>query len=275
MHLYIPRMVASSGTPAQSPTSAGDTEPPTRPKVRGRTRLVILGGVVIVTAGLVAAGIAVWRAEPQDPGEKVAQPHRAATAFPQPAAGQPRWAVPDHHWTALTKAWTAVGPGPNGGGWDARRTRLVSDGKRAIAYEAGLLTAYDGATGKQIWRRPLAWDGLYEPVAGDGVVIVPLHGSDGRFRDCVALDSATGAQRWREPLCPGSTPVDGPVGTLSHGVFYSTSDRTITGVDAATGKRRYQRKFAYDIYLSAPAVANDRIVLSGNWWSPASRSRRE
>lgn len=223
-----------------------------------------MGGVVVVTAGLVAASIAVWRTEPQDPGEKVAQPHRAAVALPRPAAGQPRWAVPDHHWTALSKTWTTVSSGSG----DFTGLRLVSDGKRAIAYEAGRLTAYDGATGKRIWWRALAWDGSYEPVAGDGIVIVPLHDSDSRFSDCVAFDSATGAQRWREPLCPGSSPADGPVGALSHGVFYYTAGRTVTGVDAATGERRYQRRFLHDLGLSTPVVANGRIVLSGSWWSP-------
>jgi len=230
-------------------------------------RLVFVGGAV-VAAALVAAGLTVGLTGSKDAGEKVPQPHRAAAEFSRPAAGQPRWAVPDHRWTALSKAWTAVGPGPYGG-----RTRLVSDGKRAIAFEAGLLTAYDGATGEQIWRRPLAWDGSYEPVAGDGVIIVPLHDSDRRFSDCVALDTATGAQRWREPRCPGSTPVDGPVGTLSVGVFYYTAGQTITGVDAATGEHRYRRKFAngFDL-LSTPIAANDRIALSGKWWPSASRS---
>lgn len=262
-------MAASPETPAQSPIGPGDTEPPSRPKSRGRMRLLIVGGVVIVTAALVAVTITIGLAGPQDPGEKVPQPHRAATVFPQPAVGQPRWAVPDHHWTALSKVWADDSPGPYSDGG----TRFVSDGKRAIAFKAGLLTAYDGATGRQIWRRPLAWDGSHEPVAGDGLVIVPLHGSDRRFSDCVALDSATGAQRWREPACPGSTPVTGPVGTLWHGVFYHAEGTTITGVDTATGKRRYRRKFPYDTeQFSTPAVANGRIVIGGNWWSPTKPS---
>jgi len=232
-------------------------------------RLLIVGGVVIVTAALVAVTITIGLAGPQDPGEKVPRPHRAATVFPRPAAGQPRWAVPDHHWTALSKAWSDDRLGPYGNDGDTSDTPFVSDGKRAITFKAGLLTAYDGATGRQIWRRPLAWDGSYEPVAGDGVVIVPVHSSDRRFSDCVALDTATGAQRWREPVCPGSTPVTGPVGTLWRGVFYHAEGTTITGVDAATGKRRYRRKFPHDTeQFSTPAVANDRIVIAGNWWSP-------
>ncbi|GAA4635228.1 hypothetical protein GCM10023196_079850 [Actinoallomurus vinaceus] len=116
-------------------------------------RLVIVGGAVIVTTALVAVGLAVRRTEHQDPGEKVPQPHRAATAFPRPAAGQPRWAVPDHHWTALSKAWTDEGPGPYGSGGDTDSTRLVSDGKRAIAYEAGVVTAYDDGRGHPLVRR--------------------------------------------------------------------------------------------------------------------------
>lgn len=94
-----------------------------------------------------------------------------------------------------------------------------------------------------------------------------------RFSDCVALDTATGAQRWRAPHCPGSTPVNGPMGAISNGVFYYTDGTTITGVDTATGKRRYRRKFAYDLdLLSTPVVANGQIATSGTWWSPARRS---
>ncbi|GAB2832553.1 hypothetical protein GCM10027176_40970 [Actinoallomurus bryophytorum] len=105
-------MAASSETPAQSPTGPGDREPPrSRPKVRRRRRRVIAGTAVIVTAGLVAAGIAVRRTGPQDPGEKIAQPHRAALTLPQPAAGQPRWAVPDHHWTVQDGTLFALGDG--------------------------------------------------------------------------------------------------------------------------------------------------------------------
>lgn len=228
--------------------------------------------LIIAVAGFVAIDRLRDPGPRPDPAGQARGPHRVAARFPRPAAGQPRWAVPDHHWTGLSEDWAGGGdPGTD----PVLTSKLVSDGKRAIAYAGGVFTAYDGATGKRLWRARVPFDAGTAPVSGNGVVIVALPGGSGAPAGCVALDTATGAQRWRVPDCPPTAPVvgaDEPIGVLLDGVFYYIAGEsgTITGVDAATGERRYRRKVA-PTGLRVLAVANGRLA-AGMTYLPLGRS---
>lgn len=249
----------------------------------GRKLAIILSIVALVVVGaIVAVFIVVFKTLNADPGDDVPQPHRAAVKAPRPAAGEPSWTAPDHHWVGLSKAWSA----DHGSLFDFKLQQrgLVSDGKRAIEFRDGYLetsstatamvTAFDGATGKRAWQTKLQWAHTASPVAGNGVVIVPsgeesTYGSPTPL-DYVALDSATGKRLWRahvdsRTISSDSSALDDgrsqPGGALLNGVFYYGDGNGVVGVDARTGKKRYaftSKKYSTN---SAPIVAGGRIAV--------------
>jgi len=178
----------------------------------------------------------------------------------------------------LTEDWSAVRPGGPIAG-------LVSDGRRVVAIgetragPAGL-AGYDGATGARLWRARLPWAHTGDPVGGRGVVIVPSGAESGRRPiDYVALDTATGVRRWRVHVRTRAFPAGRPAtgrpqaaGALLGGVFYYADGRTVTGVDAATGKVRHRFTSRYATGVAGPVAAGGRIVLLAR--PPGARSGR-
>lgn len=64
--------------------------------------LGVVGAVAVVVLAVVFIGA-------RDPGGEVPQPHRAGATGPRPAAGQPQWAAPGHHWVGLSEDWDSDG----------------------------------------------------------------------------------------------------------------------------------------------------------------------
>jgi outer membrane protein assembly factor BamB len=91
---------------------------------------------------------------------------------------------------AVEKVWTA-----SLGGKD-RSLRLglapaVADGKVYAAGDKGVIAAFDGTSGKTLWRKETKLGLAGGPAVGGGLVVAGA--SDGRL---IALDAASGAQRW-------------------------------------------------------------------------------
>lgn len=263
---------ASPPPPAPSPGA---------PKKRPGRRLAIIVSIVAVflVGALVAGAVAVINKithpdGPGDPGDEIAQPHRVAVPAQRPAPGEPAWTAPDHRWRALSNSWSAD-KNSSLFSFKAGQRALVSDGKRAIELRdvrlertaPAVITAFDGATGKRSWQTKLPWAQGAGPVIGDGLVIVPTGPEvvDGPVT-YVALDTATGKQRWRVragslSVSLGSHGRPQPGGALLNGVFYYGDGKSVIGVDARTGAKRYAFTAKKYTVENSPITAGGQILL--------------
>ena len=252
------------------------------PKKGGGGRLALIMTAVIAGVVVLLGGTAflAYQKISADPGDDIPQPHRAAVKAARPAAGEPSWTAPDHHWVGLSNVWSQ----DHGSlfSFKFEQRGLVSDGKRAIEFRDGrataasstaMITSFDGTSGKQLWQTRLPWAHSASPTAGNGVVIVPS-GEESGYDDrspltYVALDTATGKERWRVQVAARTIASDlspdharpQPGGALLNGVFYYGDGDGVIGVDARTGKRRYaftSKKYTTE---SAPIAVGGRIAM--------------
>ena len=243
--------------------------------------LLVLG--VIVVLGAIAATVVVF-VLPGDKGNGSNGPHRVAGEQPSPPANDasPQWDAPSHTWVALSEDWTVpqVDKSPHAYG-------LASDDQRVFTLRKPLgdlgeslrqepeaeLTAYDGASGKRLWRKTLPWIQDASPVASNGIVVVPSgKQEDGsvtgpQAANYIAFDSATGAERWRVKVSQRATfptvisrPGNAP-GVFFKGVFYYGDGPKLVGVDPATGRVRYQTAGKNHVIVAGPVVAGGRITV--------------
>jgi outer membrane protein assembly factor BamB/predicted phosphodiesterase len=134
-------------------------------------------------------------------------------------------------------SWSVV---PNTKGGDSQALSAIAIGEGAafgvFHREIGGVTAWDRATGEQLWRfdDPLTTGINASPVVGDGLVFV-ANGMD----DVFALETSTGAKRWQTRLDPqgfdwGNATVGTPA--LANSVLVvPTLYRDLVALDAASG----------------------------------------
>ncbi|WP_344888496.1 PQQ-binding-like beta-propeller repeat protein [Actinomadura meridiana] len=201
--------------------------------------------------------------------------------MPTPGAGSPKWDVPSHRWAGFNEDWRVPQEDevPHIYG-------MTSDGQRAFTLRKnfngplgnaekgpnGEMTAFDGATGKRLWRKMVPWLINSSPVGGNGIVVVAGGKTDDTALDVqpavyTALDSATGAQRWqvkvkaRKNYPQIHARVKEAPGVFYKGVFYYGDGAKIVGVDPATGRVRYQTVGKKKVIVAGPIVAGGRIVV--------------
>lgn len=151
-------------------------------------------------------------------------------------------------------------------------TPTLDDG---VLYAFGIneiLSAYDAASGKLLWRHdfgkefptPRPYYGTSaSPLVVDRMVIVQA-GGPGKGA-LVALDAKTGKPRWR---LDGDGPGYGsPVMAEFSGVrqVIVPTQKTILGAALATGEKLWEMPFAipYDQNILTPVVAGDTFIVSG------------
>jgi outer membrane protein assembly factor BamB len=152
-------------------------------------------------------------------------------------------------------------------------TPVISEGRVFTFGIQEMLSAYDLATGRLLWRKDWSMDfspsqPLYgtsaSPLVADGKVIVYV-GGPGRG-SLVALDVRTGAIRWR---LDGEGP---PYGAAVEAVISSVrqvvtqSQASLLGVDLATGRKLWQAAFPvpWDNTILTPVVFGDYVLLSAD-----------
>jgi outer membrane protein assembly factor BamB len=135
-----------------------------------------------------------------------------------------------------------------------------------------ILSAYDAASGKLLWRHdfgkefptPRPYYGTSaSPLVADGVVIVQA-GGEGKGA-LVALDAKSGKPKWR--LAGDGPGYGSPVVATFDGVrqVIVPTQKTILGAALATGAKLWEMPFQipYDQNILTPVVMSDTFIMSG------------
>ncbi len=160
---------------------------------------------------------------------------------------------------------TAHGKGP-------RSTPALSAGRLHTLGISGILSTFDAATGKLLWRKtfgdrhaatsPLYGASMSPVVDGDRLIVHVGGHHDGAL---MALDTATGETRW-------SLGDDGPayaspivVELAGRRQIVTQTDRRIIGVDAGNGELLWKIPFAteWDQNTVTPVAGGGRLILAG------------
>jgi outer membrane protein assembly factor BamB len=155
------------------------------------------------------------------------------------------------------------GPGP-------KSTPAYADGRLFSIGMTGVVTAWDAATGKQLWQKPGSPNvptfttHAFSPLVDRGLVIFHVGGHDEGA--LTAFDVNTGAERWS---WKGDGPGYGSPVVLDAGgtrQIVTITQKMLVGVDAATGALLWQRPFVSpnDTHSVTPAVFGDTVIVSSN-----------
>ncbi|MGW7262861.1 protein kinase domain-containing protein [Streptomyces sp. NPDC054842] len=238
-----PEGAGDSGGPGGGRSGQGTPRKgPARALAGRRRRLLLAGGVVAL---VVSGGLASQRLLGEDGGT--------------PSGGRPQSA------STVVDAWDsrpAAEPSGSGGtdpsgadGTDGSRAAPASGEpfgtpqctyapKRLFCAQPGLVSALDPADGRVLWRHPS--DGAADADGPDkpgGPVPPPalsgglVHSVTHEGRRLEALDPATGRPRWELDLSPYSG-----VGHAGGTVLLTGADGTLTGLDGATGEKRWSHR---------------------------------
>lgn len=150
------------------------------------------------------------------------------------------------------------GPGP-------KSTPAFANGRLFSLGMTNIVTAFDAATGRQLWQKPATkaqplYHTAMSPLVDGNLVIVHTGGQGDAA--LAALDVATGAPRW---TWTGDSPAYGSpiavnVGGTRHMVTFT--HRSMVGVSLADGQLLWQRPFVTpsDTTSQTPIVFRDTII---------------
>jgi outer membrane protein assembly factor BamB len=142
----------------------------------------------------------------------------------------------------------------NGSGVGA--SPVISESSIFIIGPETTLLALDLATGMERWRVDIdaaGGLGVSFPAVANGVVYVVDAGA------LHAIDAVTGSEIWAH-----ATPAAESSPSIAHGVVYLAGvafDGTVTAIDAATGAELWQAATGEMSPLSAPAVADEMVII--------------
>jgi outer membrane protein assembly factor BamB len=155
------------------------------------------------------------------------------------------------------------GPGP-------KSTPIFFNGRLYSIGMTGIVTAYDAATGKQLWQKPgstivpMFTTHSFSPVIDRGLVVFHLGGHDEGA--ITAFDANTGEQRWSwKGDGPGyGSPVLADFGGTRQVI--TITQGKLVGVDVASGALLWERPFVSpnNTNSNTPVVAGDLLIVSSN-----------
>ena len=178
-------------------------------------------------------------------------------------------------WRAAYPAPYTVNPAAQSHGPGPKSTPAIATGRVFTLGITGILSAFDLANGKLLWRIPARdvvpeYGAATSPLVdstGDGTsVIVHLGGyQNGAL---ASLDAATGKPRWQ---WTGDGPGYGsPILATFGGVrqVMTQTQKLLVGLDASTGTLLWQMPFTTDFDQNAftPVVFQDLLIFSGIDW---------
>ena len=153
-------------------------------------------------------------------------------------------------------------------GTGPKSTPTFADGRLYTLGMTGTVTAFDAATGKQLWQKPGGpVEPLYHtamsPLVDRGLVIVHVGGHNNGA--LTAFDARTGEVKWS---WNGDGPAYGsPVAAELAGTrqIVTLTQENLVGISAATGELLWRRPYAVRATRNAvtPIVHGQTIVVSG------------
>ena len=164
------------------------------------------------------------------------------------------------------------GPGP-------KSTPVFSNGRLYSIGMTGIVTAYDAASGKQLWQKPgsaavpMYTTHAFSPIISGQNVIFHLGGHDEGA--ITAFDSNTGDVRWTwRGDGPGyGSPVVAEFGGTRQ--IVTITQGKLVGIDVANGALLWERAFVSPNFTNSttPIVAGDLLVVSSGNGPPTSAYR--
>lgn len=172
--------------------------------------------------------------------------------------------------------WEAIYPAPfkpnpaatRGHGTGPKSTPTFSNGQLYTLGMSGIVTAFDAASGKQIWQKPASsaqpmYHTAMSPLVDRGLVVLHVGGhGDGAL---TAFDANTGEVKWSwngDGPAYGSPIVAELGGTRQ---VITLTQENLVGVDAATGALLWRRPFAVRATRNAvtPILHGQTVIVSG------------
>jgi outer membrane protein assembly factor BamB len=163
----------------------------------------------------------------------------------------------------MMSATVQHGPGP-------KATPVFSNGRLYSIGMTGIVTAFDAASGKQLWQKPgsslmpMFTTHSFSPIIDRGLVIFHLGGHDEGA--ITAFDANSGDVRWSwKGDGPGyGSPVVAEFGGTRQIVTITQSK--LVGVDVTSGALLWERPFVSPNFTNSntPVVAGDLLVVSSN-----------
>lgn len=153
-------------------------------------------------------------------------------------------------------------------GTGPKSTPTFADGRIYTFGMSGIVTAFDAATGKQVWQKPaLPVEPMYHtamsPLVDRGLVFLHIGGhNDGAL---TAFDAATGTVKW---TWTGDGPAYGsPIVAELAGVrqVITFTQENLVGVSESTGQLLWRRPFSVRATRNAvtPVMYGDTVIVSG------------
>jgi outer membrane protein assembly factor BamB len=174
-------------------------------------------------------------------------------------------------WSAGYDQPYTMNPAATGHGKGPKSTPLLAGGRLFTLGIAGVLSGFDAATGKALWRHdsgkefggPPEFGTAMSPILDNGLLIAHVGGAKGGALR--AFDPTTGAAKWS---WTGDGPGYGtPVALVAGGVrqIVAVTQSKVVGVDAATGALLWSLPLVtpYEQNAVTPLVAGDMVVVSG------------
>jgi outer membrane protein assembly factor BamB len=152
-------------------------------------------------------------------------------------------------------------------------TPLVADGRVFTVGATAIVSAWDAATGRQLWQKDFSSDVDFSklfcgtaasPLIVDGRLVVQV-GSDTHGGRIIALDPATGAEAWQwRGLGPG---YGSPIVIRSGGAtqIVTMTNGSIVAVDAGDGRELWSAPFPDDWHenIVTPVWTGRHLIISG------------
>jgi len=162
----------------------------------------------------------------------------------------------------MDKAAAPHGPGP-------KSTPAYADGRLFSIGMGGTVTAFDAATGRQLWQKPglpeqpLWTSHSFSPLVDRGLVVFHMGGNDKGTLS--AFDVNTGEAKW---AWSGDGPAYGSPMLFDFGgtrQIVTMTQQKLIGLDAATGSLLWQRPYTteYAQNIITPVRYGDTLIVSG------------